>query len=244
GGFLLASVYGVMIALVRRNPSLVARDYARALVRFIRPPLGMKVEIIGEENLRASRPCVYVANHQSVFDVPVLAELYPEGTVVIGKKELRSIPFFGWLYVRTGNVLIDRSSNPAAVGRLREAESAIRDRGVSVLIFPEGTRGSGDRGLLPFKQGAFYMAVAAQVPVVPIVVSRLAPLFHMRSRRIIPGTVQVRVLEPIETTGLTDEDVPGLLEEVHAQMNAVFAELRSTADTEVLGGAAEELIPR
>jgi 1-acyl-sn-glycerol-3-phosphate acyltransferase len=230
GGFLLASAYGVTIAVVRRDRSLVARDYARALVRLIRPPLGLRVELFSEGNLRVGRPCLYAANHQSIFDVPILAALYPEKTVVIGKKELRSIPFFGWLYVRTGNVLIDRSSNPAAVERLRGAETAIRERGVSVWIFPEGTRGSGDEGLLPFKKGAFHMAVAAQVPIVPVVVSSLSPLFDMKGRRIRPGSVQVRVLEPVETSGLTEQDVPRLLEEVRSRMEAAFAELRSTPD--------------
>jgi 1-acyl-sn-glycerol-3-phosphate acyltransferase len=227
-GFLLASIYGVSIAIFRRDRSLVARDYARALVRLIRPPLGLQVEVAGRERLEVGEPCVYVANHQSAFDVPVLAELYPAHTVVIGKKELKRIPFFGWLYTRTGNVLIDRASNPAAVQRLRAAESAIRERGVSVWIFPEGTRGRGTGELLPFKKGAFYMAVAAEAPIVPVVASPLRALFDMDRRRIRPGRVEVKVLEAVPTKGMTEEDVPRLLADVWNRMARAHAELHTT----------------
>ncbi|MEX2584589.1 MAG: lysophospholipid acyltransferase family protein [Gemmatimonadota bacterium] len=225
GGFLLASAYGAAIALVRRDRSLVAHDYARALVRLIRPAMGVRVEVEGAERLERASPCIYVANHQSIFDVPILAAFYPPNTVVIGKKELRSIPFFGWLYVRTGNVLIDRSSNPDAVQRLRGAEAAIRERNVSVWIFPEGTRGEGHGQLLPFKKGAFYMAVAAQAPLVPIVVSPLRRLYDIRGRKITPGTVQVRVLKPIETRGLNEQSVPELIRRTHGAMQHALDEL-------------------
>src|SRR5690606_21124623 len=198
--------YAIVIALIRSDRSRVAYDYARAMVRLMRPPLGLKVQVEGQEHMTAQRPCIYIVNHQSAFDVPVLAELHLPDTVIIGKKELRNIPFFGWLYEATGNILIDRSNTSRAVGRMREAETAIRERGVSVWIFPEGTRGKTPGKLLPFKKGAFYMAVAAGVPIVPVVVGPVAELFDVRKRLIRPGTVQVRVLEPISTEGFGDRD--------------------------------------
>lgn len=228
-GFLAASVYGVAIAVFRRDRSRVARDYARMMVRLMRPALGLRTQVAGREHLVARRPCVYIANHQSMYDVPVLAELYPEDTVVIGKRELRQIPFFGWLYAVTGNILIDRKDNPSAVGRLREAEEAIMRRGVSVWIFPEGTRATEPGRLLPFKKGAFYMAVAASVPLVPIVVEPLTPFFDADRRHIRPGTLRIRILPPIETEGLTDADVPGLSELAHDRMQATLSELAATA---------------
>jgi len=233
--FVTASLYGMAITVVRRDRSLVARDYARALERLMQPALGVRVEVFGGENLRASRPCVYVTNHQSAYDVPVLAGIYPEGTVLIAKKELRSIPLFGWLYEVTGNLLIDRSSNPGSIQRLKEAETAIRERGVSVWIFPEGTRGKVPGKLLPFKKGAFYMAIAAGVPLVPIVVSPIAPLFDVKGRHLRTGTVQIRVLEPISTRGLKEADVNGLLNEVQAKMQTALDELRTmpTGDAKI-----------
>ena len=125
-GFLIASVYAMGIAVLRRDRSRVAYDYAQAMVRLMRPPLGLRVNVVGRENMTASRPCIYIANHQSAYDVPILAELHLPETVIIGKKELANIPFFGWLYQVTGNILIDRANRSHAVGRLREAEVAIR----------------------------------------------------------------------------------------------------------------------
>lgn len=224
-GFVAASLYAIGLALFRRDRSRVAYDYARAMVRWMRPPLGLKVRVEGRENLMARRPCVYVANHQSAYDVPVLAELHTPDAVVIGKKELTDIPLFGWLYEVTGNILIDRSNNAHAVGRLREAEVAIRERGVSVWIFPEGTRGKVPGQLLPFKKGAFYMAIATGVPLVPVVVGPVTEVFDLKAKLARPGTVRVRVLEPIPTSGLTDADVDQLVRTTRERMADNLADL-------------------
>jgi 1-acyl-sn-glycerol-3-phosphate acyltransferase len=229
GGFVAASLYGIFSAVVRRDRSLVARDYARALARTMHPPLGLNVQVEGQANLLASRPCVYVVNHQSAFDVPILAPLYPADTVLIAKKELRSIPLFGWLYAATGNILIDRGNNPRAVQRLKEAEEAIRERGVSVWVFPEGTRGKTRGELLPFKKGAFYLAIATQVPIVPIVVSPVLDLFDVRGRSLRRGTIQIRVLDPLPTEGTTEKDVLEVIEAVHSRMSAALREMETVA---------------
>lgn len=228
-GFVVASVYAITIALVRRDRSLVAYDYARAMVRLMRPPLGLRVKVVGRDNMTAARPCIYIVNHQSAYDVPILAELHLPDTVVIGKKELANIPLFGWLYRVTGNILIDRSNRAHAVGRLREAEEAIRERRVSVWIFPEGTRGKTRGELLPFKKGAFHMAVAAGVPLVPVVVGPVSDVFDLNERLARPGTVEVRVLEPIPTDQLGDADVSGLIALAHDRMSSTLAELAGTA---------------
>lgn len=237
-GFSVASIYAIIIALLRRDRSRVAHDYARAMVRLMRPPLGLKVQVEGQENMTAQRPCIYIVNHQSAFDVPVLAELHLPDTVIIGKKELRNIPFFGWLYEATGNILIDRSNTSRAVGRMREAEMAIRERGVSVWIFPEGTRGKVPGQLLPFKKGAFYMAIAAGVPIVPVVVGPVAQLFDVGRRKVRPGTVQVRVLEPIPTEGYSDREIDLLIKTARDRMVATLAELSGGARAGEVTGAA------
>lgn len=224
-GFVAASIYAIVIAVVRRDRSRVAYDYAMAMAKLMRPPLGLKVEVEGRENIMKQRPCIYIGNHQSAYDVPVLAELHTPHAVVIGKKELSRIPLFGWLYRITGNLLIDRSNRANAVGRLREAEVAIRERGVSVWIFPEGTRGSTPGALLPFKKGAFYMAIATGAPLVPVVVGPVTEVFDLKRRIARPGTVRVRVLEPIPTTGLTDADVDRLIATARGRMAEALAEL-------------------
>ena len=224
-GFVAASIYAIGLALVRRDRSRVAYDYAQAMARLMRPPLGLRVEVMGREHLLEQRPCIYVANHQSAFDVPVLAELHTPGAVIIGKKELRRIPFFGWLYAVTGNILIDRANNSRALGRLREAEAAIRERRVSVWIFPEGTRGTVPGKLLPFKKGAFYMGIATGAPLVPIVVGPVAEVFDVGKRLARPGTVSVRILDPIPTAGLNDSDVDALIAVTRRRMQETLDEL-------------------
>lgn len=229
-GFVAASIYGLGIAFFRRDRSQVARDYARRLHRWMQIPLGFRLEIEGEEHLYETRPCIYLVNHQSYFDAPVLAGLYPDRTVVIGKKELRWIPLFGWLFAVTGNIFIDRSEHREAVQRLREVAAAVRERRLSVWIFPEGTRGRTPGTLLRFKKGAFHMAIDAQVPLVPIVVSPTQELFDLARGRLRTGTIQVRVLAPIRTEGLGEEDVDALLAEARGRMAASLAELRTTVD--------------
>lgn len=223
--FVAASVYGVAIALLRGDRSRVASDYAHLLARLQQPLLGIRTVVAGEHNLHDHRPCIFVANHQSILDVPILAQLFAPGSVVIAKKELRRIPFFGWLYAVTGNILIDRADNAHAVGRLKEAEEALVERKVAVWIFPEGTRGSGTGDLLPFKKGAFYMGIATGAPLVPVVVSPLKPRMDIGARRLRPQTVEVRVLDPVPTAGLGEDDVLPLMHEARRRMAAALAEM-------------------
>jgi 1-acyl-sn-glycerol-3-phosphate acyltransferase len=223
--FVAASLYGVAIALFRRDKSRVASDYARLLARLQQPALGLRVRITGEERLHAIRPCIFIGNHQSVLDVPILAQAFAPRSVAIAKKELRSIPFFGWLYAVTGNILIDRQDNRSAVGRLKEVEDAILRRKVAVWIFPEGTRGKEAGRLLPFKKGAFHMAVATGAPLVPVVVSPLKPRLDIPARRLEPSEVEIRVLDPIPTAGLGEADVPALLHEARRRMAAALSDM-------------------
>jgi 1-acyl-sn-glycerol-3-phosphate acyltransferase len=225
-GFVVAGVYGIGLALVRRDRSRVAYDYAQLLGRLTQRPLGVRrVEVQDYDNLRRESPCIYIANHQSVFDVVVLASVYPLGTAVIAKQEIRSVPFFGWLYLRTGNILIDRSDRTQAISELKAASAEIRRRGVSVWIFPEGTRGKRAGELLSFKKGAFQMAIAARCPLVPVVMSPLRTVIDTPARRIRPGTVGIRILSPIPTAGLTENDVEALIAEAHQRMADTLREL-------------------
>ena len=223
--FVAASTYGVAIALVRRDRSRVAHDYARLLWRWLSPILAQRVTVRGAEHLEAHRPCIFIANHQSLLDVPILARCFRPGSVVIAKKEIRSVPFFGWVYTASGNLLIDRGNTSQAVEMLREVEAVIRERRVAVWIFPEGTRSSVPGELLPFKKGAFRMAVATGAPLIPVVTSPLTPWSDLARRRLEPNRIEVRILEPIPTAGLGDEDVAPLMHEARRRMGAALAEM-------------------
>lgn len=161
---------------------------------------GIKIKIDGREYLDSPKPCIYVCNHQSAFDIVSFANVFPKKTVVIGKKEVRWIPLFGRLFKGGGNILIDRKNKTDALSGMSLAGLAIRSQGVSVMIFPEGTRNRLGVGLLPFKKGAFYMAVQAQVPLVPILCSPLGPLVSWKKKKIKKGVLEIKVLAPLYLT--------------------------------------------
>lgn len=191
--------------------------------------LGIRVELEGAEHLSPGRPCIYVANHQHAMDVPIIGSFCPERLVIIGKKELKWIPFFGIVFAAAGNVMIDRQNRSRAVAGLGETLRALKQKGASIFLFPEGTRNRGS-GLLPFKKGAFYMAVEAQVPVIPIVLAPIHGLVDMKRRRVRPGPVRVRVLPPIETAGLAARDVEPLLQSTREKMLEALRGLEHPAD--------------
>jgi 1-acyl-sn-glycerol-3-phosphate acyltransferase len=179
---------------------------------------GLEVVVEGREHFTAHQPCVFVGNHQSGYDMVVFGHVFPGGTVVVGKKQLLWIPFFGLFFKAAGNILLNREKRVSALAGLSAAVKEIRARKLSVLIFPEGTRNTGEADLLPFKKGAFYMAIQAGVPVVPFVGSRLAPMVNWSERRMLPGRVWVRALPPVPTQGLSEKGVEELAQRVRAMM--------------------------
>ncbi len=159
--------------------------------------MGIEVKVKGEEHLWSSRPCVFIFNHQSAIDVLLCARLIRRDTFGIAKQELRKKPVAGAVIGLMGTVFIDRSDRVRAVEALRPAVEEIR-RGRSMLIAPEGHRAA-DGGLLPFKKGAFHVAMQAGVPLVPIVIHDAFKRLRPGSGIARPGTVHVTVLPPIPT---------------------------------------------
>jgi 1-acyl-sn-glycerol-3-phosphate acyltransferase len=186
---------------------------------------GIRVVAEGLEHLESHQPCIYVANHQSGMDMATFGTLYPKRTVVVGKKELLYIPFFGLFFKAAGNIIINREKRVSAIAGLSAAVEHIKSRRVSVWIFPEGTRNRSSERLMPFKKGAFYMAVQAQVPIVPIVCSRLEPVVSWEEKRIRGGRLRVRVLPPIDTRGYGERDVERLGGETRDRMLEALEDL-------------------
>lgn len=162
---------------------------------------GVKLDVQGEEHLWSARPAVFLFNHQSQLDVPILASLLRKDFTAVAKKELQKDPTFaaiGWL---ADVAFIDRANNAAAREALAPAVESLR-RGTSLVIAPEGTRSPTSR-LLPFKKGAFHLALQAKVPIVPIVIRNAGEVMAPHSLIVTPGTVQVCVLPPVSTTRWT-----------------------------------------
>ena len=153
------------------------------------------------------RPYVVVSNHESFADILLISHL-PWEMKWLSKAELFRIPVMGWLMWIAGDIPIRRGFGPSAVEAMERCRKVLRRR-VSVMIFPEGTR-SRTAELLPFKDGAFRLAIEAGVPILPLAVSGTRTALPKHGWRFGRSAAEVRVLEPIETDGLTLDDVPSL----------------------------------
>lgn len=213
------SVFGTLYALFRlRNPScvgVIARWYSA-----MHPLVGIK--LIRRPRPEFDQPAIYIANHQNNYDMVTISSMVPPKTVTIGKKSLIWIPFFGLVYWATGNIFINREKRSAAIDTMTKVGKIIQERQISIWMFPEGTRSRG-RGLLPFKTGAFHTAIAAGVPIVPIVCSTLHNKVDLN--RLNNGTVICETLEPIDTSGYNRENLKELIEKCHSVMQTKIAEL-------------------
>jgi len=198
------------------------RVLGRIVARVGRAILGMERPLYGAEQMPKDRPTVIIANHQQNDDLFVLADLLPPRAVAVGKSSLLWVPFFGQVFWLGGNVILNRGRSTRAVAAMRTASDAITRERKSIWVFPEGTRSRG-RGLGSFKKGAFHMAVAAGAPITMV----CAGEYHGKSRgwtgRRDP--VPVRILPPIETGGLTNDDIPELMQQCHRKMQKAISEL-------------------
>ncbi|HEY1939910.1 MAG TPA: lysophospholipid acyltransferase family protein [Candidatus Angelobacter sp.] len=167
--------------------------------------IGARVQVDGLNKIDTSKPQVYVVNHLSALDIPVLYAHLPFQFRILAKKELFRYPFMGWHLRRSGQIPVVLENPKASVRSLNLAVAALR-KGKSLVIFPEGGR-SPDGQLHPFMGGAFYAAVKAQVDVVPIALVGTYEMLKMNSFHIQPGPLQMVVGEPIHTEGLSTRDI-------------------------------------
>jgi 1-acyl-sn-glycerol-3-phosphate acyltransferase len=168
---------------------------------------GVEVHGVRRGPLDPSRPYVFMANHASHFDaLAVVAALREFQLRWVAKRELTEIPIFGWALRKAGHVIIDRSNSAAAVASLRDAKRTM-EAGVSVVIFPEGTREEHDHELLRLKKGGFMLALETGVPIVPIAIRDSRAILARDDWRIHDGAISVVVGEPIAVEGRTREEL-------------------------------------
>jgi 1-acyl-sn-glycerol-3-phosphate acyltransferase len=198
--------------------------YARIWSRGILASLGIPITVEGGGSLDRERTYLFMSNHESTaFDIFALFVAIDHGFRMIAKKSLFFIPILGWSLAMCGFIPIDRSNRGSAIRSLRKAANRMRE-GVSLLVFPEGTRGPGGGELLPFKKGAFHLALQAGVPIVPVVVIGTDTIMTKGSIRVGHGKIRVRIGEPIELEG---RDVGR--EELMAEVRAAMVKLRAGA---------------
>ena len=211
---LVTFFWGIVIILasfIIRNENFthnLAKVWAKAILFAGR----IRVTVTGYSNIDPGRSYIYMSNHQSNFDIPVLLAYLDTQFRYLAKAELFKIPIFGYAMKRAGYISIDRSNRKSAFESLKEAAKKIRN-GASVLIFPEGTR-SRDGNIRPFKKGGFALAVDSGVPVVPIVIHGTWSIMPKKGIRIKPGNVVIEILKPIETSDYTRKTRDDLMEKV------------------------------
>jgi 1-acyl-sn-glycerol-3-phosphate acyltransferase len=220
--FMLAGLLGLLLGICRPfnpdNSRICALLYSWPALRI----LGLKVQADTQSLREHVRGAVIVANHQSNYDLFVVGSVVPPRTVSLGKKSLKWVPVFGQLYWLSGNVLLDRGNAIQARQAMTTITETLQHKDTSIWVFAEGTRNMG-KGLLPFKKGAFQMAIAAGAPIIQVCTSSY--MKHMRLNRLQAGTVLIRSLPPISTIGMTLDDVPELMQRCHQQMHTCIAEL-------------------
>lgn len=192
---------GAMLLTFRASASMywVRRGWSPVLVW----AGGGKLEVSGIENVDPSRPTIYVSNHQSTVDIPVLFMSLPGVDLrFVSKSQLRWVPFIGWYMYLANFVFVERSNHARAVAALAKASKQVQD-GVSVVVFPEGTR-SEDGRVLPFKKGPFALAMQAKVAICPVAIEGSGRLMPKNKWRFVPGPIRVRIGEPIDPTVFGD----------------------------------------
>ncbi len=174
----------------------------------------VKVEKSGLDNFDHDKPYIFVSNHSSQYDIPVLQHSIPNKMGMIFKKELAKIPFFGWQLKLGPYVMIDRKNPEQALKSIEEAKEKISKIGMSVVVFAEGTR-SKTGEVQQFKRGAFYLASRSGYPIIPVSISNSIKIMPKGKFRIKGGKVKVHFNKPIPTNGLSNKkDELDLMEKV------------------------------
>jgi len=230
-GVLATIVIGitVMAAALLRLRSGIYDWCGRAWSRWILWSAPVRVREVGREHIRRDAPQILVGNHASWFDVFAVAQAMDKPFHFVAKKELEKVPIFGTAWKAAGHISIDRSDRERAIASLDRAAAQLREENAAVVIFAEGTR-SPTGELLPFKKGAFVLAIQSGVEIVPFAVSGSRDVLPKGRWRVRPGTITVRFGEPVPTAGLTEEDRDRLTRDVRRRVRSMLDE-----DTERMG---------
>ena len=196
-------------------------DWARDILS----AAGTPVVASGLEHIPRDQPVIYASNHSSMFDIWALFATLPGSVRFVAKRELFRIPVLGRAMLAVGHVPIDRTARKRAFEAYDEAARMIRGGGTSVVVFPEGTR-SRTGELLPFKNAPFGLAIAAQVPIVPVYVHHTFEILPKGAWRLRPRPIRLVVGQTIPTAGRRPEDREQLRDEVRAAMVALQAKAR------------------
>jgi len=198
----------------------VVHRYARLWGKVALLANRVKVKVEGMEHLKGIGPYIFMSNHQGSFDIFALLGYLPFQFKWLAKKELFSIPFFGWTMAAAGYISIDREGTRRTVEAMNEAAQKIRD-GMSMVIFPEGSR-SPDGSIQPFKRGGFTLAIKSKVPIIPIAISGSRDIMPKEKLTTTSGEIRIRMDLPIETQNYSLKDREFLMKRVSQTISKNF----------------------
>ncbi len=195
--FLGCAIYGVIASATLTllgHQQISQWTTARAFKYSARLTTGIEFVVEDPKRiLEKTRPAVFLGNHQTELDVLMLGAMFPKYCSVTAKSSLRHIPFVGWFMSLSGSIFIDRANSKDARSAMQGAASEIQSRRQSVYMFPEGTRSyTKEPTLLPFKKGAFHLAVQAGVPIVPVVVANYSNILYLKDRVFNSGKIPIK----------------------------------------------------
>jgi len=173
---------------------------------------GIRLNVLGIENLEKDRAYILISNHASILDIPGIIAAIPLPVRFIAKRSLIWFPILGWVLYLSGHILIDRESSLSALKSLKKA-AALMENGTCVIVFPEGTR-SPDGEVKEFKRGAFLLALQSKVPIVPISISGTFQMLPRHGWCFWPGTMQIYVDKPVATQGIPLREIRPLMQRV------------------------------
>ena len=214
----------ILLVLVTKNENFLYSP-VRFFIRAGLAMVGVRVEVTGLEKLDPKQTYIFTPNHQSLIEVPLFVAYLGRNPAYLGKKEVFKYPIFGYGIKLIGVVPVDRSNSAASVESAKLATGNLR-RGKSYVVYPEGTR-SRDGRMLPFKKGAFMMAIDAGVPVVPITVSGATKIMPKAQIKVFPSTVRITVHDPISTEGYSKVNVSELVEKTRAKVLSALGPVES-----------------
>ena len=194
-----------------------ARFWSQLIMKIICSP----TTVTGLDALDTSRPLVYAVNHASALDIPVLYVYLPFQFRIAFKKELLAYPIVGWHLRRSGQICINQQNPAASIGSIRAALKSLKS-GLPLVIFPEGGR-TRDGQVKPFLPGAFFLAIKAQVDIVPVALVGTYELLPMDTYHIKCRPLEMRVGQPIATAGYTPRNMAELSDKVHRAVEDLHA---------------------
>jgi len=222
----LVWLYTLVLGLIALPGGLFDRSgrrlhwFSRAWSWLIMKTILSPVKVTGLDKIDTSKPHVYAVNHASAMDIPVLYVHLPFQFRIVFKKELLSYPVVGWQLKRSGQVCIDQQKPTNSIAAIRSAVKSLKG-GMPLVIYPEGGR-TPDGEIKPFLPGAFFLAIKAQVDIVPVALVGTFELLPMNTYHIKCRPLEMRVGEPISTTGLKMRDLEAVSAKVRKAMEDLY----------------------